>query len=146
MIIEIPYKILKHGEKFPKPTYQTDGASGMDLYAALTKKVLLKSFSRDFIPTGLCFDIPNGFEGQIRPRSGLFIDFGIMPLLGTIDSDFRGEIKILLINLSNTTFEINPGMRIAQIIFNKTLKVNFRKSKVLTKTKRGEKGFGSTGK
>ena len=146
MTINVPFKILKHGEGFPKPSYQSIGSSGIDLYAALKKTLLLSSFSRDMIPTGLCFEIPHGYEGQIRPRSGLFINSGIMAMFGTIDSDFRGEIKILLVNFTSSDFEINPGMRIGQIIINKIEKINLIQSNILTKTKRGEKGFGSTGK
>ena len=146
MTINVSVKILKHGENFPRPVYQTDGSAGIDLYAALEKNVSLSSFSRHAIPTGLCFEIPSGYEGHIRPRSGMFLNYGLMPLFGTIDSDFRGEVKILLINLSHSTFEITPGMRVGQIIFNKFEKVKLIESKDLNRTKRGDKGFGSTGK
>lgn len=145
MNLKISYKILPHGKNLPKPNYQTSGSSGIDLYAALKIPLRLPSYARNSIPTGLCFEIPNGFEGQIRPRSGLFLNYGIMPLFGTIDSDYRGEVMILLINLSNESFEISSGMRIGQIIFNKNKKVKLIESNNLTVTKRGKKGFGSTG-
>ena len=146
MTIDIPVKILKHGKIFPKPIYQTDGSSGIDLYAAIKRNISLSRLARQAIPTGLCFEIPSGYEGHIRPRSGMFLNYGVMPLFGTIDSDFRGEVKILLINLSEKSFEITPGMRIGQIIFNKYEKVNLIESKSLKMTIRGDKGFGSTGK
>ena len=145
MTLNVPFKILSHGKNFPKPSYQTQGSSGIDLYAAINKNIQVSSFSREAIPTGLCFEIPYGYEGQIRPRSGLFLKNGIMPLFGTIDSDFRGEVKILIINLSKDSFEITIGMRIGQLIFNKIEKAKLILSKTLTTTKRGEKGFGSTG-
>lgn len=101
------------------PYYATEGASGMDLKAFLKKKIFLNPMERKIIKTGLFLEIPQGFEGQIRPRSGLALNHGITILNnpGTIDSDYRGEIKILLINLSNSIFSVNNGDRIAQIIF-----------------------------
>jgi dUTP pyrophosphatase len=132
----------------PLPEYATDGSSGMDLRADLTAPVLLQSLERKLIPTGLFIELPYGYEAQVRPRSGLAIKQGITCLNtpGTIDSDYRGEIKIVLINLSGEKQIINPGDRIAQLVIQKVEKINWEQVTVLTETVRSNGGFGSTGK
>lgn len=132
----------------PLPEYATDGAAGMDLRADLVTPVVLKSLERKLIPTGLFIELPHGYEAQVRPRSGLAIKQGITCLNspGTIDSDYRGEIKIVLINLSGEDQIINPGDRIAQLVLQKTEKIQWEQVTVLTETVRSNGGFGSTGK
>ena len=127
------------------PEYKTIQSAGMDLRAYLDETAVLTPFERKIIKTGLFISLPTGYEAQIRPRSGLFIKNGISANFGTIDSDYRGEILVLLINLSNNNFIIERGMRIAQIVFNKIERVKLEASMELDSTLRGEKGFGSTG-
>jgi dUTP pyrophosphatase len=130
------------------PAYETQGAAGMDVRAFLTEPVLLKPFERKLVPTGLFIELPEGYEAQLRPRSGLAFKHGItLPNSpATIDSDYRGEIKVALINLSTENFTINDGERIAQMIIAKHEQANWLQVETLTETKRGEGGFGSTGK
>ena len=130
------------------PVYMTDYSSGMDLYASMDKDVVLNSLERALIPTGLKVEIPNGYEFQIRPRSGLAWKNGISVLNtpGTIDSDYRGEIKVILANLSKDPFIIKPGERIAQMVMCKVEKVHFKIVKKVRETVRGSGGFGHTGK
>jgi dUTP pyrophosphatase len=132
----------------PLPEYATDGASGMDLRAYLIAPLLLKPMERKLVPTGLFIEMPAGYEAQVRPRSGLAIRQGITCLNspGTVDSDYRGEIKIVLVNLSGETQIINPGDRIAQLVLQKVERINWEQVTVLTETVRNEGGFGSTGK
>ena len=132
----------------PLPEYATNGASGMDLRAALSSQVMLQPMERKLISTGLFIELPNDYEAQIRPRSGLAIKQGITCLNtpGTIDADYRGEIKIVLINLSGEQQIINPGDRIAQLVLQKVEKINWEQVSVLTETVRSTGGFGSTGK
>lgn len=132
----------------PLPDYATDGASGMDIRADLSSPAVLQPLERRLIATGLFIELPNGYEAQVRPRSGMAIKQGITCLNtpGTIDSDYRGEIKIVLINLSAEKQIINPGDRIAQIVLQKTEKINWQQVTVLTETVRSNGGFGSTGK
>ena len=144
-MLQIKYKILAHAKDLPRPAYQTNGSSGLDLYAANIDSIEIKSLQRLSISTGIIFSIPKGLEGQIRPRSGLFIKHGLTCILGTIDSDYRGEIKILLVNLSNDSFIIDRGMRIAQIVFCNVIKAKLTQTEILDNTIRGDKGFGSTG-
>ena len=144
-MLKIKYKVLEYANDLPLINYQTDGSSGMDLYSANISNITLEPLDRMSIPTGICMSIPLGYEAQIRPRSGLFIKNGINANFGTIDSDYRGEICVLMINLSKKFFIITRGMRIAQIIFNKIQKVDLETSVELDNTIRGEKGFGSTG-
>jgi len=129
------------------PAYETAHAAGMDLRADLETTVLLKPFERKLIPTGLHIELPEGFEAQIRPRSGLAFKHGISIVNspGTIDADYRGEIKVLLINLSNEVFEINTGDRIAQMIVASHEKVSWQEVEVLNETSRGAGGYGHTG-
>ena len=130
------------------PEYATEGSSGMDLRADLASPVLFQPLERKLIPTGLFIELPYGYEAQVRPRSGLAIKQGLTCLNspGTIDSDYRGEIKIVLINLSGETQIINPGDRIAQLVLQKIEKINWEQVTVLTETVRNSGGFGSTGK
>jgi dUTP pyrophosphatase len=132
----------------PLPEYATEGSSGMDLRANLTSPLLLQPMERKLIPTGLFIELPNGYEAQVRPRSGLAVKQGITCLNtpGTIDADYRGEIKIVLINLSGEEQIINPGDRIAQLVLQKIEKINWEQVTVLTETDRSSGGFGSTGK
>ena len=132
----------------PNPKYSTEQSAGMDLHAFLTEEIILKPMERILIPTGLYFGIPDGYEVQIRPRSGLALKNGISVLNtpGTIDSDFSGQICVILINLSQEDFVISSGDRIAQMILNKYEKVEFNNVTELSKTERGEGGFGHTGK
>ncbi len=137
--------INKSNNKLPQ--YETEYSAGMDLRAFLDEPVILKPLERKIIPTGLYISIPKGFEAQVRPRSGLSIKQGITVLNspGTIDADYRGEIGVILINLSNKDFTINNGDRIAQMIFAKHERINWNIVETLDKTERGEGGFGSTG-
>ena len=140
-------KIKKLSDNAVIPQYMTEYSAGMDIYACTKEEIILKPMSRKLIPTGIALSIPTGYEAQIRPRSGLAIKNGITLLNspGTIDADYRGEIKIILINLSNDDFTINNGDRIAQMVINKTEKITFEITNNLDETNRGEGGFGSTG-
>ena len=130
------------------PEYATEGSSGMDLRADLASPILFNPLERKLVPTGLYIELPYGYEAQVRPRSGLAIKQGLTCLNtpGTIDSDYSGEIKIVLINLSGETQIINPGDRIAQLVLQKIEKINWEQVTVLTETVRNSGGFGSTGK
>lgn len=132
----------------PLPAYATNGASGMDIRANLNTTITLKPLERTLIPTGLFVEIPLGYEAQIRPRSGLAIKQGITCLNtpGTIDADYRGEIKIIIINLSNQAVSIQHGDRIAQMIFAKVEQVQLIPVQTINETLRGDGGFGHTGK
>lgn len=130
------------------PEYATTGSSGMDVRANLEQEIVLQPLERALIPTGLFLEIPNGYEAQIRPRSGLAIKQGITCLNtpGTIDADYRGEIKVILINLSNEQVTIAHGDRIAQMVFAKVEQVQLLPVSIINETLRGEGGFGHTGK
>ncbi|HTN08492.1 dUTP diphosphatase [Agriterribacter sp.] len=132
----------------PLPAYATPGASGMDIRAFLSSPVILQPMERSLIPTGLFVEIPGGYEIQVRPRSGLAIKQGITCLNtpGTIDSDYRGEIKVILINLSNEPQPIQPGDRIAQIIVQRVEQAQWETAETISVTSRNEGGFGHTGK
>ena len=140
--------IKKTSKKVIIPRYKTDGSSGVDLSAFLDKEVVIKPNSSDLIPTGLQVAIPEEFEIQIRPRSGLAAkeSIGVLNSPGTIDSDYRGELKIILFNHSNKDFIINNGDRIAQMVLVPILKMEFEEVDSLPHTVRGQGGFGSTGK
>ncbi len=129
------------------PAYETLHAAGMDLRADVTETVVLKPMERKLIPTGLHIELPESFEAQIRPRSGLAFKhgIGIVNSPGTVDADYRGEIKVLLINFSDVDFEINAGDRIAQMVVAKHEKVEWEQVEVLTETSRGMGGYGHTG-
>ncbi len=130
------------------PAYETAHAAGMDLKADLQEPVMLKPMQRLLIPTGIYIELPVGFEAQIRPRSGLAFKhgIGIVNSPGTVDADYRGEIKVLLINFSNVDFNINPGDRIAQMVIAKHEKIDWEQVQVLGETLRGTGGYGHTGK
>ncbi len=133
---------------FALPQYATEHAAGLDLRANTNEDISLKPLERTLIKTGLFLEIPIGFEGQVRPRSGLAYKHGITVLNtpGTIDADYRGEVGVILVNLSNETFIIKPGERIAQLVFAKHEQAKWEETTTLTDTNRGEGGFGSTGK
>ena len=145
--LNIDIEILDHASDLPIPKYQTEGAAGMDLYAALSKPVELRPFDRTLIPTGLKISLPKNLEAQIRPRSGIAYTHGISILNspGTIDSDYRGELKILLVNLGQDKFVIEHSSRIAQLIITPVIQVKLKVVLALNETKRGQSGFGSTG-
>lgn len=129
------------------PEYKTSGSAGMDLSSSSAEKIIIKSFERKLIPTNLILEIPSGYEAQVRPRSGLALKYGITVLNtpGTIDSDYRGEVKVLLINLGKENFEINFGDRIAQLVIAEYTKAELYPSDEITETLRGDGGYGSTG-
>ena len=130
------------------PAYATEGSSGMDIRADIAAPVSLQPLERNLIPTGLFIELPLGYEAQVRPRSGLAIKQGITCLNspGTVDSDYRGELKVILINLSNEPQIINNGDRIAQLVFQKVEKAGLIQVDEINETKRGDGGFGHTGK
>jgi len=133
--------------KHSLPNYQTESSAGLDLRANIDLPIELKPLDRALIPTGLFIELPQGFEAQIRPRSGLAINYGISILNspGTIDSDYRGEIKVILINISNQNFVINDGERICQMIVSKYEKIEWKLVEEINNTFRGTGGFGHTG-
>jgi dUTP pyrophosphatase len=132
----------------PLPSYATQGSAGMDIRACLSETVILKPLERALIPTGLSLELPEGYEAQVRPRSGLAIKHGITCLNtpGTIDSDYRGEVKVILINLSSEEQQINNGDRVAQMVIQQVERVEWLLVQELTETERGAGGFGHTGK
>jgi dUTP pyrophosphatase len=140
---------LPHAEGLALPSYETAGAVGLDLRAAVAddRPLLILPGKRALVPTGLVFEIPEGFEGQVRPRSGLAFNYGITCLNtpGTIDSDYRGELKVLLINLGDDSFVVTRGARIAQIVFAAVARVALVERSLAGGTARGSGGFGSTG-
>ena len=142
-------KILDNGFGLPLPKYETEGAAGLDLFAATKEdtKIIIPPRKAEMIPTGIAISVPHGYEAQIRPRSGLAAKNGITVLNspGTIDSDYRGEILVMLINHSNKDFKILRGMRIAQMVISKIEQFNLISVDELDTTDRGKDGFGSTG-
>ena len=145
---EIQIRILPHYEGLPLPQYMTEGSSGFDLLAAVTNPVELAPQSRCVIPTGIQVSIPEGFEGQVRPRSGLALRDGILlpNSPGTIDSDYRGEIQVIFLNSASKPFLIERGMRIAQLVITPVVKARFVLADNLDATVRGAGGFGHTGR
>jgi len=133
--------------KHQTPTYETEGSAGMDLRANIDEAIVLKPLERAIIKTGLFIALPVGYEAQVRPRSGLAAKKGITVLNspGTVDADYRGEIGVILVNLSNEDFIVNDGERIAQLVIAKHERVNWQEVEVLNETERGAGGFGSTG-
>lgn len=133
--------------KHQTPAYETEGSAGMDLRANIEETISLKPLERAIIKTGLFIALPVGFEAQVRPRSGLAAKKGITVLNspGTVDADYRGEIGVILVNLSNEEFIVNDGERIAQLVIAKHERVNWQETTVLNETERGTGGFGSTG-
>jgi dUTP pyrophosphatase len=145
LIIQITQ--LDNSEGLPVPHYQTDHSSGVDLYAAVDRETVLEAGKWKLIPTGIAVAIPEGYEGQVRPRSGLALKHGIGMLNapGTIDADYRGEIGIILFNFSDVPFTIRRGDRIAQMVFARLVHARFEKADELSVTRRGAGGFGHTG-
>ena len=144
----LPIARMPHAEGLPLPAYETAGSAGLDLRAAVPEgePMTLAAGARTAVPTGLCFAIPEGFEGQIRSRSGLAVRAGITCLTGTIDSDYRGEIKVVLINLGHEAFVIGRGDRVAQMIIAPVAQARIVEVDSLDETARGAGGFGSTGR
>ena len=132
----------------PLPVYETPHAAGMDLRANLEESIVLQPLERKLIPTGLFIELPAGYEAQVRPRSGLAFKHGITVLNspGTIDADYRGELKVILINLGTEAFEIRDGERVAQLVVAAHEQVQWQAAEILEETERGTGGFGSTGK
>jgi dUTP pyrophosphatase len=145
-MIEIELQRLPHGEGLPLPCYTTEGAAGMDVVAA--EELSLAPGQRHAVATGFAIAIPHGYEVQVRPRSGLALKHGITCLNtpGTIDEDYRGEVKVILANLGPEPFEVRRGERIAQLVPTPVLKAAFREVERLSETSRGAGGFGSTGR
>lgn len=147
--ISIAVQRLPHGADLPLPRYETDGAAGMDLVAAIAadEPLVLASGARTLVPTGLAIALPHGFEAQVRPRSGLAAKNGVTVLNspGTVDSDYRGEVKVILINHGPEAFTITRGTRIAQMVIAPVTRGIFREVTSLDETARGAGGFGSTG-
>jgi dUTP pyrophosphatase len=139
---------LPHAEGLPLPAYQSAGAAGLDLVAAVEAPVSLRAGERALIPTGLILELPAGFEAQVRPRSGLALKHGISVLNspGTIDSDYRGEVKVLLVNLGDRAFTVARGERIAQLVIARCERVALVEATAASATRRGAGGFGSTGR
>ena len=133
---------------YPLPHYATPAAAGMDLYAHIPESIVLQPLQRCLVPTGLFIELPIGFEAQIRPRSGLAAKHGIgvVNSPGTVDADYRGEIKVVLVNLSDTPFTLNPGERIAQMVIAAHARIEWEQVAALNETERGAGGFGSTGR
>ncbi len=138
---------LPHGADLPLPAYETEGAAGLDLRAAIAGGVTLAPGERALVPTGLAMQLPEGFEGQVRPRSGLAVKHGVTVLNapGTVDSDYRGEVKVPLINLGQEPFAIARGDRIAQMVIAPVTRAVLTEVAGLDATARGASGFGSTG-
>lgn len=147
MTVSVQIKTLPHYEGLPLPVYGTEHAAGVDLHAAIDSPITLQPLQREAIPTGIAMAIPEGYEFQIRGRSGLAKKngIGIVNGIGTIDADYRGEIAAIIINLSNEPFTIERGMRIAQGVLNKYEKISWQPVDELNETARGSGGFGSTG-
>ena len=149
MSVEVAVVVLPHGAGLPLPAYETEHAAGMDLRAAVPEDapIVLKPMAREAVPTGLTMAIPPGYEGQVRPRSGLAMRQGITCLNspGTIDADYRGEVKVILINLGAEDFTIRRGERIAQLLIAPVSQASWRAAASLEDTARGAGGFGSTG-
>ncbi len=140
--------VLAHGKGLPLPAYQSDAAAGLDLLAAVGARqaVVMAPGARALIPTGLAMAIPAGFEGQVRPRSGLALKHGVTVLNspGTIDSDYRGEVKVILVNLGDAPFTVRRGERIAQLVVAPVVRASLIEARAIGQTRRGEGGFGST--
>ena len=145
--IAVAVQVLPHGEGLELPSYATAGAAGCDLRAAVPESLVLLPGARCAVPTGLCLAIPEGFEGQVRARSGLALKNGIACLNapGTIDSDYRGEVRVILANFGNEPFEIRRGDRIAQLVLSPVARAIFEAADSLPGSTRGGGGFGSTG-
>ena len=149
MSLEVAIQRLEHAEGLPLPAYETAGAAGMDLRAAAPEDdpVVIRPGARALVPTGFCIAVPAGFEAQVRPRSGLAMRQGLTCLNtpGTIDSDYRGEVKVILVNLGEENAIIRRGDRIAQLVICPVVQARWREAETLDDTLRGKGGFGSTG-
>jgi dUTP diphosphatase len=147
--LNLPIKRLPHGEGLPLPAYETAGAAGLDLLAAVPEgaPLVLAPLARALVPTGLVLGLPAGYEAQVRPRSGLALKHGITVLNapGTVDADYRGEVQVLLVNFGSEPFTIPRGARIAQLVVAPVTRVTPRETAWLDATKRAAGGFGSTG-
>ena len=146
-MLKVPIQVLPHGEGLELPSYATALSAGVDLRAAVQEPLALAPGQRALVPTGLCMALPAGYEAQIRPRSGLAVKHGLSCLNspGTIDADYRGEVKVLLINFGQEIFNIVRGERIAQMVVAPVVQVAFEQSAALDETQRGAGGFGHSG-
>jgi dUTP pyrophosphatase len=147
IVVVLELERLESAQDLPVPRYQTAGAAGVDLHAAVRPDLVLAPLERCLVPTGVRIAIPDGFEGQVRPRSGLALRHGVTVLNspGTIDSDFRGEVQVLLVNLGQQPFTVERGARIAQLLIAPVARAQVCEVRVLPPTERGTNGFGSTG-
>ena len=147
MSVQVPVLRLPHAADLSLPTYATPLSAGVDLRAAIDQTLILPPLGRIAVPTGLAVALPEGYEAQVRPRSGLALNDGVTVLNspGTIDADYRGEIKVILINLSHRPFAIERGQRIAQLVVAPVIQIGWQEVHVLEKTERGDGGHGSTG-
>ncbi len=147
--LNVPFTRMPHAIGLPAPAYETEGAAGVDLIAALpdTEPLMIAPKGWAAIPTGLVFEIPRGFQGEVRPRSGLALRHAVTVLNapGTIDSDYRGEVRVLLVNFGPEPFTVTRGMRVAQLVFTPALRASIYSVDAVGATARGEGGFGSTG-
>lgn len=143
----IPVRLVREGSGDVLPAYQTGGASGMDLRADIREEIALPPMGRALVPTGISLALPTGVEAQVRPRSGLAVRNGVTCLNspGTIDADYRGEIRVILVNFGSEPFTVRRGDRIAQLVFTPVLRVSLRVVDELGRTPRGDGGFGHTG-
>jgi dUTP pyrophosphatase len=148
MTVTLEFKRLDHGRDLPLPAYQSELAAGLDLLAAVEAPLSLAPGERALVPTGLAMSLPAGYEAQVRPRSGLAAKHGVTVLNtpGTVDADYRGEVKVILINLGDAPFEIARGERIAQMVIAPVLQARITEVDALSDTARGAGGFGSTGR
>ncbi len=147
MSVPVPVTVLAHGAGLPLPDYASQGAAGLDLHAAIDDNLTLAPGARALVPTGLKLALPAGFEGQVRPRSGLAVKHGVTVLNapGTIDADYRGEVMVALVNLGAEPFTLERGMRIAQLVVAPVARIVLKQVTDLDETARGGGGFGSTG-
>ena len=146
--VTVRFRRLDHGRDLPAPGAGSAASAGSDLRAAVTATLTLEPGARALVPTGMALEIPHGWEGQVRPRSGLALEHGVTLLNspGTIDADFRGEVCVLLVNLGAEPFTVRRGDRVAQIVFARVASAQYREAAQLAATERGEGGFGSTGR
>jgi dUTP pyrophosphatase len=146
--IEVAVTRLAHGAHLPLPAYATAGSAGLDLMAAISEPMTLLPLGRAAVPTGLAIALPHGYEAQVRPRSGLAYNEGVTVLNapGTVDADYRGEVKVILVNLSDKPVTLTPGQRIAQMVVAPVTTLAWAETELLPETARGAGGFGSTGK
>ena len=146
-MLSIKLQVMPHFVGLPLPAYQSDQAAGLDLPAAVDAPLLLPAGQRAAVPTGLIVELPPGYEAQIRPRSGLALKYGITVLNapGTVDADYRGEVKVILVNLSQEDFTVERGMRVAQMVIAPVTRAAVQTAAALNDSPRGDGGFGSTG-